>query len=211
VPSLSRRCRCGCSPPWSLRILGVLGSCLLSGKESVLSPRWRLLFGRDRRSGRRRLDSDNPHLLPGSALGSNSMIIVLILRLHSDVSPPIVNDNLHLISQANLSRLLRRRFFMFPQLQPDRDSVSLNPWYGGPPTEPVLPQSGEDIERREPLTTRMDCNIRSEIVSHPDIRIQIDAFRTGQRIVGVDETAFRAFDVECGQAVGNATETERWV
>ena len=52
----------------------------------------------------------------------------------------------------------------------------------------------------------MDSRIGARIVANADIGIQEDALEDALRIVGVDQTAFGAFEVIGSERIGDATK-----
>ena len=56
----------------------------------------------------------------------------------------------------------------------------------------------------------MDSSISAGIVANTDIGVQEDALEDALRIVGVDETAFRAFKVIGSKRIGDTTKP-KWV
>lgn len=46
------------------------------------------------------------------------------------------------------------------------------------------------------------------VVAHADARVEEDAARAGERVVGVDEAAFGALEVVFGEGVGDGAEAQ---
>lgn len=46
------------------------------------------------------------------------------------------------------------------------------------------------------------------VVAHADARVEEDAARAGERVVGVDEAALGALEVVCGEGVGDGAEAQ---
>ena len=131
-----------------------------------------------------------------------------------DMQPSMRFNDLHLIDQAHRPSLHTALSLCPPSPQLSFHLPVLRPRENDPSPHPVLPKAPRDLEVTDPASRRMDGIVRfladlferlpvlldslPEIgvaVPHTDVRIDPNAQVFGQRVVCVDEAAFRALDV----------------
>lgn len=133
---------------------------------------------------------------------------------------------MHLINQAHSILLVALALAtpfkpFFPSL------IILHPANPEPSSQSILPEPSRYLEMTDPTSGRVDgiiwhsakllillptvCSVfHAEVtVAYADIGIDPNAKVLGKPIVGVDETAFGAFDVPLCQGIWNAAEPKR--
>lgn len=124
------------------------------------------------------------------------------------MSPPIVDQHLHLINQAKLTRLTIPLLLSLPApYSPSHRPRIKSPRRPSPKS--IHPPASKDIPRRHPRLCRgMRRRVSRVIVAHPDSRVEIHALCLGERVIGVDEAAFGALEVVSGEGVGDGAEAK---
>lgn len=124
------------------------------------------------------------------------------------MSPPVVDQHLHLIDQAKLTRLAVPLLLLLPApYSPSHHPRIKSP--NRPSLYSIHPPAGEDIPRRDPGLCGGMCRcIGWVIVTHPHSRVDIYAFRLGQGVIGVDEATFRALEMVKSKGIRHGAESK---
>jgi len=102
------------------------------------------------------------------------------------------STNTCIVDQAGHSTLLICRISALPLPYPPPHRPRLKPRTREPPQKPVLPAILENVEGRNPCTWWMHSLIGFAIVADTHARIEPDAFRCRERVIGVDEANTRS-------------------
>ncbi len=128
----------------------------------------------------------------------------------SDMCPSIMNQYLHLINEAVRPRFATAAVPFCPPFYSVADDPLLEPNGSHPTLDAVSPEANESVVEGRPGFHCMNGGIGAGVVANADAGVQPDAVEGRLRVVGVDETAFRALKVMGRERVGDAAEPE-WV
>lgn len=110
------------------------------------------------------------------------------------MGPSIPDDNLHLIDEAEVSRLMMGRILLLPpgESLPDLPlDEAILPRPQGPFGNAVGPDAPEDGPGRDPNAAAFGIGllVGRRVVSYPNPGVYIDTEVSGEGVVGVDEAA----------------------
>lgn len=124
------------------------------------------------------------------------------------MSPAVVDQHLHLIDQAKLTRLAIPLLLLLPAPYPPSHHPRIKS-PRRPSLHSIRPPAGEDVPRRYPGLCRGMCRrVGRVIVTHPHPRVEIYALCLGQRVISMDEATFGALKVVNGEGIGDGSEAK---
>jgi hypothetical protein len=119
---------------------------------------------------------------------------------HLHMPPTLRKENLHLIDKAVPSTLVSPWVLLLPQADPIANNPLFEHRRRGPAQDSVLPDSHERSAQQH--SPSMDTVICIAVVSNLNKRIEEDALRTRERVVGMDQAALGAFEMRSTEGVG---------
>nr|POE62520.1 hypothetical protein CFP56_69856 [Quercus suber] len=124
--------------------------------------------------------------------------------------PPVKKQNLRLVHQTHPTAFLLARVFRAPLCQALRESAIRHGWAGGPATEEILPGSSGERKRGEPESVVLGVNfcVRRSGIGDADVGVDEDPFGFRERVISVNEAAFRGFEMFGGEVVRQSAELE---
>lgn len=127
---------------------------------------------------------------------------------HLNVCPSVMGKNLHFVNQTKGTWLMAVLLFLRPASEPRVHNHAFQRDQR-PPLQAVRPDARKDLRQRNPGPGRMNGPICFWAVAHPHPGVQIDAQRSGKRVVGVNQTALGPFQMELGERVRHPAEAQR--